>query len=429
MQLTHIIYFCTPGILMCCLQGPGERLEQGSPFGWGHLGNLGSALFFALRLRFGLHYTAQMKNAPEVQVEAAAACDVADNVLLDRFRNEGDQAAFSELTTRYRGLVYSICCRCLWNFPAEVDDAVQATFVILSRKCDGIAERQSIGPWLHHTGTRVCANMVRKGTARLRREKRYDEMRESATRIECEQPSDDHTASVALHAAIAELPDSQREVIVHHYWQGRSFEHIAEAAGTSPESIRMKAMRARKKLKQKLEKRGVVLSVAALVTLLETEAEAVQESGVRSQVSVGEASETAKSLADSVLREMGRQRVLKVAGIVAAGLVLAGCIGAAVSFSGPSFRSLRSFGSLEPATQWRVASVSGAVEGCEVGKLLCPGDTIRTGPGQEVELLSGDGDRLLLREEGELQHPTSNAQRPSRESPGFACKRERWWRN
>jgi len=83
--------------------------------------------------------------------------------------------------------------------------------------------------------------------------------------------------------------------------------------------------------------------------------------------------------------------------------VLAGGIGAAVSFSGPSFRSLRSFGSLEPATQWRVASVSGRPDAPAVGEVVRPGEAIRTANEQGIAIVSEAGDRILLREDGVLR--------------------------
>jgi len=51
------------------------------------------------------------------------------------------------------------------------------------------------------------------------------------------------------------------------------------------------------------------------------------------------------------------------------------------------------------ATEWRVASITGDAEVRAVDEVICEGDVIRTGAGQEVELRSDVGERLLLREE------------------------------
>jgi len=344
------------------------------------------------------------------------ATDAMDSDLLKAFVDDCDDRAFESLVTRYRGLAYTVSRRYLRGGSDMVEDAVQAVFILLSRKAESLVGRRDISGWIHHTSVNVSRALLR---SELRRRQRHERAAiEEEQKAVYGEVAGGNTAEIDMqqvHQAIAALPSELSCVVVAHYFRNQSCAAIAAGSGCSQNAVRMRLFRARRKLKKKLEKKGTALSLAVLTALLENEAEAVQESCVRSQLSVGEASETAKSLADSVLREMGRQGVLKVAGIVAAGLVLAGGIGAAVSFSGPSFRSLRSFGSLEPATQWRVASVTGPVEGVEVGQALCPGDVIRTGPGQEVELRSEAGGRVLLREEGELglrEYPISNKEYP-----------------
>ena len=70
-----------------------------------------------------------------------------DAELLDHFARHGDHAAFAELVDRLGPLVYGACRRLLPN-PADVEDAFQATFLVLVRRADTLAGR-SVGPWLH----------------------------------------------------------------------------------------------------------------------------------------------------------------------------------------------------------------------------------------------------------------------------------------
>jgi len=87
----------------------------------------------------------------------------------------------------------------------------------------------------------------------------------------------------------------------------------------------MLAIRARRKLKKKLERTGITMSLAALTALLESEAEAaakVADAAV-SSFSPSTASPAVRGLADRLVRQMAWQAALKTAGIatVAAALI------------------------------------------------------------------------------------------------------------
>ena len=58
----------------------------------------------------------------------------------------------------------------------------------------------------------------------------------------------------ALRAAIAELPDDRRLVLVLRDVEGLSYEQIAEALALDPGTVRSRLHRARMQLKEKLER-------------------------------------------------------------------------------------------------------------------------------------------------------------------------------
>jgi RNA polymerase sigma-70 factor (ECF subfamily) len=59
---------------------------------------------------------------------------------------------------------------------------------------------------------------------------------------------------VALHRAIAELPEERRMVVVLRDLEGLSYDEIAAALGLEPGTVRSQLHRARLDLKEKLER-------------------------------------------------------------------------------------------------------------------------------------------------------------------------------
>src|SRR5581483_9191387 len=67
---------------------------------------------------------------------------------------------FAELVDRLGPLVYGACRRLLSN-PADVEDAFQATFLVLVRRADTLAGR-SVGPWLHRVAVWTARSFRRR---------------------------------------------------------------------------------------------------------------------------------------------------------------------------------------------------------------------------------------------------------------------------
>src|SRR4051794_14377339 len=78
-----------------------------------------------------------------------------DAELLRRWAGDHDQAAFELLVWRHGRLVLSVCRRLLGG-PEDVEDAFQATFLVLARKAGSIAHRQALASWLHTVAHRVA---------------------------------------------------------------------------------------------------------------------------------------------------------------------------------------------------------------------------------------------------------------------------------
>src|SRR5277367_3144655 len=87
--------------------------------------------------------------------------------LLERYLEARDEVAFEALVARHGPMVLGVCRRMLADH-TDVDDAFQATFVVLVRRARHLGPGDAIGPWLHGVAARV-AMRCRSESARRRR--------------------------------------------------------------------------------------------------------------------------------------------------------------------------------------------------------------------------------------------------------------------
>ena len=87
--------------------------------------------------------------------------------LLEKFLTHRDELAFQVLVSRHGPMVLGICRRMLAN-AADVEDAFQATFLVLLKRAGSLGPGDAVAAWLHGVAVRV-AQQARGVAARRRR--------------------------------------------------------------------------------------------------------------------------------------------------------------------------------------------------------------------------------------------------------------------
>ena len=108
---------------------------------------------------------------------AGVAGGLSDAELLHRFLSRSAaaedaalaaEAAFATLVARHGPMVLGVCRRVLAD-PNDVDDAFQATFLVLVRRARSVRVGDSLGRWLYGVARRVAAKaQARSERARVR---------------------------------------------------------------------------------------------------------------------------------------------------------------------------------------------------------------------------------------------------------------------
>src|SRR5262245_59914767 len=187
---------------------------------------------------------------------------LSDAELLERFsaHREADPAAagsaFEVLLLRHGPMVLRVC-RSVLRDPHAAEDALQATFMVLARRPESIRRRESVGPWLHGVALRVAAS------ARMARARRTEAERTGAVpeAVSPDPPLERAELGVAVRAELARLPEPFRAVVELFHLEGRTHEEAADELGLPVGTIRSRLHRARRRLRERLLRRGVAPAV------------------------------------------------------------------------------------------------------------------------------------------------------------------------
>lgn len=243
-----------------------------------------------------------------------------DGELLERFVDRRDETAFGLLVQRYGAMVLGVCRRILHD-PNDADDAFQATFLVLVRRAASLERCSPLGSWLYGVAYRVALR-ARADAARRRERERQTEVMSPADRLDEVELRE---VRAVLDEELQRLPEKYRAPLVLCCLIGKTNEEAARELGCPPGSMWWRLERARELLRQRLMRRGVELSAAALATLLTEQTQAAvsaQLAGAAlesaSLLLAGQAAVTAGqaqvfTLAEGVARTMFLNKISKLA--------------------------------------------------------------------------------------------------------------------
>jgi membrane fusion protein, multidrug efflux system len=187
---------------------------------------------------------------------------LSDGQLLERFatgRGEPKELAFAALVERHGPFVLRVC-RSVLRDEGAAEDAFQATFLALARKAGSLWAQNSLAPWLHQAAYRAA---VHDRSATFRR--RSHEHAAAALRPQTVAPphhANDDDLKKIIHEEIDRLPGRFRVAVVLCDLEGRTHEQAARHLGCAVGTVKSRLARGRKRLRGRLERRGVAPALA-----------------------------------------------------------------------------------------------------------------------------------------------------------------------
>jgi RNA polymerase sigma-70 factor (ECF subfamily) len=178
----------------------------------------------------------------------------------------GDTNAFRELVDRHKSRIYGILLS-LVGGDDLAEELAQETFVKAFTGISDFRADATFGTWLVQIAIHGARDHRRRMTRlrghrvisleALREARRYelepaDDRRSADPRSRVERREEESFVKLAL----ADLPQEYREVLLMKHFEGWSFEQIAESTGDTVGTLKVRAHRARRMLKDRLEKLG-----------------------------------------------------------------------------------------------------------------------------------------------------------------------------
>jgi len=195
--------------------------------------------------------------------------------LLDRFLSARDELAFEAIVARHGPMVVGVCRSVLSN-SNDVDDAFQATFLVLVKKAGSLRDGDQLSPWLHGVARRVAIR-ARANSAKRRGWER------SSLDVEATAPdrpaidAEQRELSAIIHVELDRLSLAERSAITLCDLEGLTHQEAADQLGWPLGTVKARITRGRDRLRTRLAGRGVTLSASAIGSTLagETLASAV----------------------------------------------------------------------------------------------------------------------------------------------------------
>ena len=177
--------------------------------------------------------------------------------LLERFVADRDESAFEALVHQHGPMVLGTCRRMLVD-PHDVDDAFQATFLVLARRAGSIRDAERLGPWLHGVARRVATRSRALSARRNSRE------RPGAEEPSAEPPDsfEDLELRSALDDELARLPEKYRDPLILCYLEGLTHDEAALRLRWPVGTVRSRLAGGRDRLRDRLTRRGLAPSIA-----------------------------------------------------------------------------------------------------------------------------------------------------------------------
>ena len=183
---------------------------------------------------------------PTTQTTKTTKTTPSDIELIRGVLQDNDARAFETLMKRYTSQVYGASIR-LVKDEDNAQEVTQMAFIQAYRQLDSW-RGENFGVWVTIIANHIALRMLEKEKRRATEplddntdapDETYDEQKEQRLQ--------------ALEAAVEQLPETDRQIIRWHYYEGVTLQTIAQRLGQTENNIKVRIFRIRERLKRRIE--------------------------------------------------------------------------------------------------------------------------------------------------------------------------------
>ena len=175
-----------------------------------------------------------------------------DASLIDRLKRQ-DPTAFQDLIDLYGDPIRNLIGR-LMAFDPETEDVFQNTLVQVWRKIGSFKNQSSLKTWITRIAIMQSRNHQRSVRRWMRRLEARWKMESTGTQMSRNSENQEDPRWEIIQTAMKHLPYRDREILVLVYLQGNSVQELALAMNEKTNTLEVRLHRAKKLLKQTIEK-------------------------------------------------------------------------------------------------------------------------------------------------------------------------------
>jgi RNA polymerase sigma-70 factor (ECF subfamily) len=169
----------------------------------------------------------------------------------------GDRHAFEVLiTARQRNFLISAMS--ILKNESDAEDAVQEAIIKMYRNISGLKDAKAVKSWMERIVRNESYNIYSKSSSQNQRQTDIDDEDEQVEIVEetreflPEAYVEDDELNKKLYDTILSLSEAKREAILMYYYDGLSYNEIADVTGKSTKAVSSNLSKAREELKQRL---------------------------------------------------------------------------------------------------------------------------------------------------------------------------------
>ena len=175
-----------------------------------------------------------------------------DDVTMVRACMAGDREAFGMLVDKYQKPLFNAAYRITCD-TEDAMDATQSAFVKAYEKLDTFDTSRRFFSWIYRILLNESLNIVNH-------RRRFDTIQEDISHpaADASQHLADDETSRQIQSALMDMKTDYRVVLVLKHYQGMSYREMSEVIGVPEKTVKSRLFSARKQLKDKLLRKGIV---------------------------------------------------------------------------------------------------------------------------------------------------------------------------